>query len=335
MDNKRFYDRIDYIDNIDNLSKRVCEEYSLGDYLNTKIIEIGYEDFNIIITTSTGKYFVKVYGNFRNDKEVSEVIERAYVGVENGVKSPKIYKNNEGNIVTNISINNSKFRLSVMECIEGCNFLELGRNATIDELKKIADLASQFSNIDYRPNFIYDTWAISSFKSEYEKKKQYINSEYLKYIEPIFDKLVEFNYDSLPKSFTHGDIILTNVIKDKNDECWIVDYSVSNYMPRVIEIVVAANAFAIIDGNKEESEKRIKIMFERWAKNVNATELERKAFELLFKVQNAIYVLNPSYQIALGNTSDENKKYLEIGKSGLMFNVDVREKNDDVKGLIK
>lgn len=321
MNDKRFYERIDQIEDIGILSELVCKEYNIGDYLGTKLVEIGYEDFNAIITTSTGKYFMKVYNNTRTDEEVKDVIERAYIAEQNGVKAPKVYKNSHGEMVTRIHDKDSCFRVSLMEYIDGENFYELGKEATDEELLEIADLASEFGNIDYNPNFIYDSWAISNFITEYEKKKDFINPESLKNVEPIYDEFKQFNYHELPKSFTHGDIILTNVIKDHNDDFWIVDFSVSNYTVRLNEIAVASNDFGIVEGNKEKSEKRVKMMFERWAQNVNATEAERKAFQLLFRVENAIYILNPSYEIAKGNDSKENRMYLEMGKFGLTLNV--------------
>ena len=70
------------------------------------------------------------------------------------------------------------------------------------------------------------------------------------------------------------------------------------------------------------------MMFERWAKKLNATDFERNAFEMLFRVQNAIYILNPSYQIAIGNNSEENKMYLELGKFGLLLDVDMTKNNE-------
>ncbi len=323
MEDTRFYERIDKIEDIGILSELVCKEYNIGNYEETKLVEIGYEDFNAIITTSLGKYFMKVYNNSRTDEEVKDVIERAYVAEQNGVKAPKVYKNSHGEIVARINYKNSCFRLSLMEYIDGKNFYELGKEATDEELLKIADLASEFGNIDYKPTFIYDSWAISNFITEYEKKKNIISPEYLKYIEPIYDEFKSFDYQSLPKSFTHGDIILTNVIKDKNNDFWVVDYSVSNYTVRLNEIAVASNDFGIIDENKQESEKRIKMMLDRWAHNVSATEAERKAVQLLFRVENAIYILNPSYEIAKGNDSKENRMYLEMGKFGLTLNVEI------------
>lgn len=323
MKNSRYFDRIDYIENIDILSEMVCKEYQLGNYIDTKIIEIGYEDFNAIITSSTGKYFMKVFSNIRTDDEVKDVIERAYIAEQSGVKSPKVYKNPNGEIITELHYNTSKFRLALMEYVDGSSFFELNKKATDEDLLKIADLASKFGNINYKPKFIYDSWAISSFLNEYEKKKQYVSEEYLKYIEPIYERFKNFDYQSLPKSFTHGDIILTNIMIDKNNEYWVVDYSVSNYTARLNEIVVVSGDFAIIENQKNETEKRVKLMFERWAKNVNATEFERNSFEMLFRVQNAIYILNPSYEIAKGNDSEENRTYLELGKFGFTLDVDM------------
>lgn len=323
MSDNRFFDRIDEIEDIGILSEQVCKEYNLGNYIDTSIVEIGYEDFNAVITTSIGKYFMKVFRNSRDDEEVREVIERAYVAEQSGVRSPKVLKNLNEDIITNINYNNSNFRLSIMEYIDGSNFFQLDREATLDELLKIADLASEFGNIDYKPNFIYDTWAISSFIEEFDKKKQYVSKEYMQYIQPIYDEFKAFNYSLLPKSFTHGDIILTNLMKDKYDEFWVVDFSVSNYTTRLNEIAVASSDFAVIKGKKQESEERIKAMFERWAKNIGATDFERNAFQILFRVQNAIDILNPSYEIAIGNNSEENKMYLELGKFGLTLDVDM------------
>ena len=328
MSSNRFFDRIDNIEDIGILSDLVCKEYNLGDYIDTNIIEIGYEDFNAIVTTSTGKYFMKIFRNSRDDDEVKNVIERAYVAEQNNVRSPQVYKNSNNEIITNIEYQDSKFRLAMMQYIDGANFYELGRKATIEELKQIADLGSSLNKIEYKPSFIYDTWAISSFIEEFDKKKQYISEEYLKLIQPIYDKFKKFNYAALPKSFVHGDIIETNLMNDKNGNFWVIDFSVANYTARLNEITVICNNFGIVPGNKEESEKRIRIAFEQWAKGVNATDLERSSFKMLFDVANAIYLVNPSYEIAMGNDSEENKMYLDLGLFGLSLDVDMNKEKE-------
>ena len=175
------------------------------------------------------------------------------------------------------------------------------------------DIGCNLNKIDYKPNFIYDTWAITSFCNEFEKKKQYLEKEYLDKVEPIYNKFKNFDYDKLPKSFVHGDMMSTNLMLDKNNDIWLIDFSVSNYTARINEIVVICDDVALIPNNKVESEKRIRMAFELWCKKMNATEYEKESFNLLFDVANAINVLNPIYEIATGNDSDETKMHLNAG----------------------
>lgn len=311
--NDRYYNRIDTIEDINILSKLVCEEYELGVFKDTYVIEIGYEDFNAVITTSIGKFLMKVFRNSRTDKEVEECINRSYIAFENNVKTPKIYKNSKNELISIIEYLNSRFRLCVIEYIDGNNFFELNKKTTLEELRKIVDIASNLNKIDYRPNFIYDTWAITSFCNEFEKKKEYLEEKYLNIIEPIYNKFKEFDYDRLPKAFVHGDMMSTNLMLDTNDDIWVIDFSVSNYTARLNEIVVICDDIAVVPGEKEESERRIMIAFDEWCKKVNATQFEKESFKMLFDVANAINVLNPLYEIATGNDSEETKMHLNAG----------------------
>lgn len=315
--NMRYFNRIDEIEDINILSDLVCKEYKLGSLKDTYVIEIGYEDFNAIITTSKGKYLMKVFRNSRSDEEVEQCINRSYTASLNNVKTPKIYKNSLGNIVTIIKYLNSRFRVSVIEYIDGKNFFDLKRQPTLDELMKIVDIGSNLNKINYKPNFIYDSWAITSFCEEFEKKKKYLEEKYIKIVEPIYDKFKKFDYDKLPKAFVHGDMMSTNLMLDKNGDIWVIDFSVSNYTARINEIIVICDDVALILNNKEESEMRIKKAFERWCEKVNATEFEKDSFQLILDVANAINVMNPIYEFATGNNSDETKMHLDAGLFGL------------------
>ena len=325
MKENRFYDRIDPISNIDALSELVCREYNLGDYTKTNIIEIGYEDFNAIISTSTGKYFMKVFSNERDEKQAREVIERAYVAAQNGAQSPRVYKNGADEILTKIKIGASEFRLALMQYIDGVNFLELGRMATDEELGEIANLGSTINRIKFIPNFVYDSWAITSFAQEFQKKRASFTEAELADIESIYNQYKDSKISALPQGFIHGDITKINLMKDKDDNFWVVDFSVANYTARLIEIVVICMNFSIIPGEKSESEKRIKLAFEKWAKNVQATNAERKAFKPLFKIASALFLLNASYEAKKGNTSEENKMFMGLGRFGLQLDVDMTQ----------
>lgn len=317
MENDRYYNRIDKIEDISILSRLVCDEYNLGEYKDTFVIEIGYEDFNAIITTSIGKFLMKVFRNSRSDEKVYDCINRSFSAWKNNVKTPKVYKNYKDDIVSIIEYKTSRFRVSVIEYIDGENFFVLDRKPTIDELKKIVSIASTLNKMDYKPNFIYDTWAINNFCKEFEVKQKYLDQKYLEIIKPIYENFKNFDYEKLPKSFVHGDMMSTNLMVDKNNDVWIIDFSVSNYTARLNEIVVICDDVALVYGDKEESEKRIMLAFEQWCNEVNATQLEKDSFKTLFDVANAINVLNPVYEIKTGNDSEETKMHLNLGIFGL------------------
>jgi len=59
------------------------------------------------------------------------------------------------------------------------------------------------------------------------------------------------------------------------------------------------------------------LVFATWIKLVNATEFEIKSFEMLYKVANAINIMNTNFEIATGNTSAETIMHLEAGRFGM------------------
>lgn len=315
---KRYSDRIDTIDDIKTLIEEVLNIYQKTSLKEYKVLEIGYEDFNVIIKTNSDNFFLKVFNNSRDDKEVKSIIERIIAAVKVGVPTPDIYKNPKtNNYLTTISINQSRFRLCLMQYIDGHDFFSLQEKPNNQELIQISQIAAKVSKTDYKPNFVYDSWAIPNFLEEFKKKEQYLKDEDLQIVRSVYDEFSKFDYNSLPKSFVHGDMMSTNMLKDKKNNIWLIDFSVSNYMARLIEVIIICGDLALIINDQEQSLKRLKIVVETWSKIVNATEFEIKSFVMLYKVANAINIMNTNFEIATGNTSDETIMHLNAGRFGM------------------
>jgi hypothetical protein len=188
---------------------------------------------------------------------------------------------------------------------------------SIDELNIVIDIAANLSRTTYNPPYVYDEWAIPNFTAEYLKKRKHLSPEYLALLEPIYLQFAKFNYELLPKSFVHGDITSTNLMKDVEGNIWLIDFSVSNFMARIIEPVIICIDLALVMENRKESQKRIDYCFNLWCKKVDATLFEKESFYLLFSVANAINILNTTYEIRNGNTSNENKMHMDQGLFGL------------------
>lgn len=314
-----YFSRIDTIENncFDILAKSVCEMYRLGIFENSEIIPIGYEDFNAIISTSTGKYLVKVFNNKRTDDNAYQCIERTKQANENGLPVPRVFPNAQGDFLSYINVGYSRFRLAVIEYVDGVNFHQLGNKPTNDELISLVEIACSLSKIKYVPPFIDDEWSIKNFLREFRLKRSRLTKQQILLIDPIYDSFAKFRFDDLPKTFVHGDITSTNILKDKMGKLWLIDFSVSNYMARIIEILIICDDLALVLGEKEKSRERVRLCFDVWCRKVGATIFEREAFPLLFAVANAINIMNTEIERQEGMDSEENMVNMRQGLWGL------------------
>ena len=120
-----------------------------------------------------------------------------------------------GNVSLNLNYHQNNYDICVFEFIDGKNYYQLQKNPSEKVIKELAKQTAMINNLDIRPRFIYDNWAIINFIEEYNQKRDYISDQY----RDEFDKLVEeyrkVDLDKLPKAFVHGDIISTNVMLDR------------------------------------------------------------------------------------------------------------------------
>ena len=56
-----FNKRIGLNTDLKNISEQICNKYNLGNFVSNELITIGYEDYNYYLTTSKGKYCVKIF----------------------------------------------------------------------------------------------------------------------------------------------------------------------------------------------------------------------------------------------------------------------------------
>ncbi|MFZ2970618.1 MAG: phosphotransferase [Minisyncoccia bacterium] len=233
-----------------------------------------------------------------------------------GVNHPKLYKSSQG-YLHKININRSVLRLCLMEYIEGKTFYELGINPTVEESKFLANQAAIVNQINIKPKFLYDRWAIVNFCKEYEEKGKYLSGEDRGLLDPLYNKFSSYNIGKLPHCFVHGDILKTNVIKTDEGKMYIIDFAVSNYYPRIIELAVLYCFFMDINDFKK-TEQMFKTVVDEYQKNMQLTPDEKNEFSFFLKLVHAMHILQANYQKEVEkNNSAENKYWLELGRKGL------------------
>jgi len=317
-----YLERINYNGDFSDIVSIVCKDYNIGSCVSYGIVTMGYEDLNVIIQTNKGKYFAKFFASDRDAKECKRYVDVMLKVLAAGVSHPKLYKSQQGYLHT-IKIGLNTVRLCLMEYIEGKTFYELGINPTSSEIKFLANQAAVINQIAFKPKFIYDQWAIMNFRKEYGKKGKYLSDVDKELVYPLYEKFLKFNADELPHCFVHGDILKTNVLKASDGRLYILDFAVSNYYPRIVELSVFF-CFFLNKKGFPKTEKMFKVALAEYRKTIKLTAAEIAALPFFLDLAHAMHILEANYQkIVKNNMSAENNYWLELGRIGLKHQIKI------------
>lgn len=318
----KFQKRIYHQGNLEPPLKKVCEDFNLGNYISHAIIPIGYEDFNLRLNTNKGSFFVKIFSKTRNKKECqrySEIIEKALAA---GINTPKLFRSNQGFLYQI-----EKDSLIVTEYIEGENFFENGAYLSDKEIMFLIKQTALINNINFKPEYIYDHWAIPNFLKEYKEKGNFLLPEDKNIVEPLVEIFNSIPFETLPYAFVHGDMIRTNLIKTSGGKIYVVDFSVSNWYPRIQELAVLF-CDAFFNPNNTISFPAIyqKVISE-YQEYIKLTETETQHLSNYVKLAHGMHVLLANYEKLINkNASEENEYFLNTGRTGLKYTSEIWNK---------
>lgn len=318
MEYRDVYERINNINVLDTILEKICDKYEIGKYLEHKIIQTGYEDFNISILTTKGKYFIKILNKERTDKECQRLAKIYYTARNNNINVPQIYKV-KNDYVLKIKIQNETIRVILMEYIDGINMYESGRKLTLEEIGQVAYQAANIDKINFQVEPYYDEWTLTNFKIEYKKKIELICEEDKEIVTRYYKEFLKLNLDKFPKSYIHADMMNANLIKSKNKIC-IIDFSALNYLPRIIELVVIVYGICNSD-NREETIEKINYFLTMYNKENKISKVELENFDVILNAMGAMSIMQASFIKANGNNFEENQYWLDVGKKVIDLNL--------------
>ncbi len=316
-----FQSRIEYLGDLGKLFELVTTDYQLGKLISYKPILQGYEDFNVVLETNTGKYLIKAMASFRSDEEAEQYAKTIRAALDNKISHPKLYKGPKGDLYSTV-LENKKIRLVVMDYIDGSDFYKLGEKPNNDEMIFLSQQAAKINKLNLRPKFVYDSWAIPNFLKEYKNVQNYLDKKDLVYIEPLAKLFPKLEIDKLPRCFVHGDIISTNVIKAKDGKLYIIDFAVGNVYPRIQELaILLCDLFFVRD------EKKYLYNYNLALKEYQKiTELEKEEIEILptyLKLAHTMHIIGATREKVKGTTLPENDFWFKSGKDGIRIATEI------------
>jgi len=317
MNKKTPVDRLNYSGDLGLVVDRLCRAYKIGTPENYYVIEMGYEDCNVAVEASRGKYVAKIFSKERTPEVISRYSTIMEKAIEAGVNHPFLEKTDDGGVVYVDGMANG-ISMVLMKFIEGKTFLDMGRCPNNDELQAIIEQAAKINRIDHHPSFLFDSWAIPNIHKTFQKVRKFIQAEDLELVKKVLDQYDAIPLGNLPCCFVHGDFTKANVIKGDDGKMYIIDFSVSNWQPRIQEIsVILANLLYDKDYSISLREKA-ELVSGEYSKYDSLTSEERKYVYPYTLAGIAMEFMGAHQEKYInGNDSDETEFWINLGRDGL------------------
>ncbi len=319
-------------DSINILLKRTNLSVSFDEFLNevqSKFASIGrvesyspinegYEDANIILNTSSGKYVLKIFFAERDLGNINSYIKILRECKNIGVQTTEMLTDfNEG--LGLFENNGVKTYYIITKFFEGKNFQNI--TPTIEDIKKVTQYLAKLNTLIFDVDHEYDSWGLKAFPDEYKKKKDKLTSEQDLLVKDIYKEYSKQDMSSFSKSVIHGDMQRKHVIKNDSDEYCILDFGCMAYDYKVIELATYLAWFCLQEDTWKDKDIIYKEVLDIYNSVHHLSEEEISALPLLIMSSYSAYYMTTSVMINEDDTSMEtldwhnrSKRMLELSK---------------------
>jgi Ser/Thr protein kinase RdoA (MazF antagonist) len=315
--NKISSNRLNYTDDLSPVIERLCEVYKLGKLISFSIIDTGYEDCNVFIKTLSGDYVAKMFSKERSQEDIirySSIMEKV---VDAGINHPPLIRTIFNEVVY-CDKQANQISMVLMKFVSGKTFFELNRAPNKEEAKQIIEQAVKINKINYHPLYIFDSWAIPNIKTMFDKVKKFVNQDDAELVEHVISKFAEVSENGLPKCFVHGDFTKANVLIGDDGKIYILDFSVSNWYPRIQELAVVCANLLYDNNNPVSLNNRVEFVLSEYDKLSPLSEEEKNNLYVYSLAGVAMEFIGAHLEKFIkGNDSEETEYWLNLGRNGL------------------
>lgn len=223
----------------DDLVEDLARRCRLGAARSWSIITTGYEDTNLDLDTTTGRYVIKLFGpdptRTRIATRTTELILRARI---RGVRHPRLIPATDGTLLHPTRAGTAL----VMERAAAQDFYTLGREPHRHEIASLLHQAALLHTLDVHPEPVFDPWAIPNLDTLADHLDPLLDPHQRDLVHTARAAMADTDHTDLPRMLIHGDLTKGNVLADPTGSITLIDFSCADRHPRVQELaVIAAN----------------------------------------------------------------------------------------------
>lgn len=280
---KNIFKRIGKKISIKKLSILVCKLYNLDEYTGYKIIKVGCDDFSYSLKTKTNKYVVKILNQRKCQKDIERFEEIYQIYMRNKIKCPYLLKNINGDYMSNIQFENININLCLLEYIDGKDLYSINKKINKHDINKIVELLVSIHTIKEGYEIEYDKYSFMKLEEVFEEYKSNLPKIILKDIHKFLEIYSKVDFSKLPVCFIHADLGSGNIIKNKDNELFMIDFIQSGTGIRLLDIVIIINRCIFNYKYIKHSKKMEKYFLQRYQEYIKLTDYELKILPVLEK----------------------------------------------------
>ena len=301
------------------VAQEVTKSYKLGEVEAMDPMEVGYEELNNLLTTSQGKYVVKIFSKHKDKSTINSNVTAISNFYEGGIPVPKLYKNFQGHYLYELETSPGTY-LIVMDYFDGQKFTEIP--PTTEDIQNMTKFLARIHTLSFPTHTNYDMWLTINLPQEFTNKKRYLSLDDLALTQRIVDKLARIDFSQLSKSIVHFDLHRENAMKNKRGKYCILDLASCDYNYTVFDLGTFIALFCLDPINNPSASRLIyKSVIETYLKSRSLSKYELSVLPTIIKATYASNLLIPTF---LQKTNqDENPQqtiyYQSLGQKGLQI----------------
>jgi Ser/Thr protein kinase RdoA (MazF antagonist) len=298
---------------LDRLLRWTAGACGLGAVHGHHVSDVGYDDCNVVLETSTGRYLVKILSAMRSRPMCARYVEIVDRVVAAGVCHPPL-RSAHGRVLMHHP--ESDNQLVVMDFVEGRTFLELQEFPRQDELATIVEQVERIHLVDLAPEPLHDWWAIPNIDALCDAIAPSLGEQDQTLVRAAARAFGQLDLAALPHALSHGDLTKANVMRPDAGGVAVLDFAVANRYPRIHDLaMVAVN---LMHGDPAPLPCRIELLASLYGRRVPLTPEERRALPVYVFAAAAMELLGAAREWSLkGNRSAETRYLMDLGRSML------------------
>lgn len=307
-----FFTRVDSKLSLPDLLKQSAETFQLGTIKHYEPIPTGYQECNITLTTTHGRFVVKIFSKEKTKKRIDDVVWGYTHFKKQNIPFPTLLMTKDHHPLFHIP---PSVFLCVFDYFEGKPLTQT--SVSDDDVRNLTRAMALMHKTTRTIDHYYDTLGIVNIAHEYALKKEVLFPDEQALIEPVIAKLKRIKLSSFRQSIIHGAMEKENVLKNSLGELCLLDLGCMDYNASVLDIATfIANVTVYLDADKRNH--IIDVILETYSQTHPLSHEEVAAIPTLIRAQYAAYIIVMTHKMRKNHDmTKQTQTWLDRGWGGL------------------